>query len=48
MEEKVVTNRTIPIGRNVEFFLKIISLINEIWFDFSKYFDMIEFSDANH
>ena len=36
MEKKVITKRAIPVGRNVEFFLKIISLINEVWFDFFK------------
>ena len=33
--------------RNAEFFLKIFSGINKIWFISSKYFAMVEFADAN-
>ena len=38
IEKKLIINKTIQIVRNVEFFLKIISVINDIWFDFFKIF----------
>ena len=38
MKKKLIINKIILIVRNVEFFLKTISVINEIWFDFLKIF----------